>query len=235
MVSLAEKNYLMKPSDIDQIEKILGIKFSDRSLIEQAFTHKSKSMSISKNNERLEFLGDRVLGLVIAGFLSNEYPKDAEGVLDKKLASLVNKETCSKIISSLKIDQFLSLSKAQKQNKAGNRKILGDLCESIIGAVFLDKGFEHARKFVLKIWKDNLKNTLNVIIDPKTKLQEYSLKLYKKLPIYKYISNSGPSHKPNFKVSVSIEKSKSFSAIGSSKKIAETNAAKKLIEYLNIK
>jgi len=225
----------MKPSDIDQIEKILGIKFSDRSLIEQAFTHKSKSMSISKNNERLEFLGDRVLGLVIAGFLSNEYPKDAEGVLDKKLASLVNKETCSKIISSLKIDQFLSLSKAQKQNKAGNRKILGDLCESIIGAVFLDKGFEHARKFVLRIWKDNLKNTLNVIIDPKTKLQEYSLKLYKKLPIYKYISNSGPSHKPNFKVSVSIEKSKSFSAIGSSKKIAETNAAKKLIEYLNIK
>ena len=225
----------MKPSDIDQIEKILGIKFSDRSLLEQAFTHKSKSMSISKNNERLEFLGDRVLGLVIAGFLSNEYPKDAEGVLDKKLASLVNKETCSKIISSLKIDQFLSLSKAQKQNKAGNRKILGDLCESIIGAVFLDKGFEHARKFVLRIWKDNLKNTLNVIIDPKTKLQEYSLKLYKKLPIYKYISNSGPSHKPNFKVSVSIEKSKSFSAIGSSKKIAETNAAKKLIEYLNIK
>jgi len=225
----------MKPSDIDQIEKILGIKFSDRSLIEQAFTHKSKSMSISKNNERLEFLGDRVLGLVIASFLSNEYPKDAEGVLDKKLASLVNKETCSKIISSLKIDQFLSLSKAQKQNKAGNRKILGDLCESIIGAVFLDKGFEHARKFVLRIWKDNLKNTLNVIIDPKTKLQEYSLKLYKKLPIYKYISNSGPSHKPNFKVSVSIEKSKSFSAIGSSKKIAETNAAKKLIEYLNIK
>jgi len=225
----------MKPSDIDQIEKILGIKFSDRSLIEQAFTHKSKSMSISKNNERLEFLGDRVLGLVIASFLSNEYPKDAEGVLDKKLASLVNKETCSKIISSLKIDQFLSLSKAQKQNKAGNRKILGDLCESIIGAVFLDKGFEHARKFVLKIWKDNLKNTLNVIIDPKTKLQEYSLKLYKKLPIYKYISNSGPSHKPNFKVSVSIEKSKSFSAIGSSKKIAEANAAKKLIEYLNIK
>ena len=225
----------MKPGDIDQIEKILGIKFSDKSLIEQAFTHKSKSMSISKNNERLEFLGDRVLGLVIAGFLSNEYPKDAEGVLDKKLASLVNKETCSKIISSLKIDQFLSLSKAQKQNKAGNRKILGDLCESIIGAVFLDKGFEHARKFVLKIWKDNLKNTLNVIIDPKTKLQEYSLKLYKKLPIYKYISNSGPSHKPNFKVSVSIEKSKSFSAIGSSKKIAETNAAKKLIEYLNIK
>ena len=225
----------MKKNDISQVEKILDIKFNNKSLIEQAFTHKSKSVNINNNNERLEFLGDRVLGLVIASYLNDNYPKDSEGVLDKKLASLVNKDTCSKIISSMQIDQFLSLSKAQKQNKAGNKKILGDLCESIIGAVFMDKGFEHAKKFILKIWKNNLKNTSEVVIDPKTKLQEYSLKLYKKLPIYKYISNSGPSHKPNFKVSVSIEQSKSFSASGTSKKNAETNAAIKLIEHLRIK
>jgi ribonuclease-3 len=225
----------MKKNDISQVEKILDLKFNNKSLIEQAFTHKSKSVNINNNNERLEFLGDRVLGLVIASYLNDNYPKDSEGVLDKKLASLVNKDTCSKIISSMQIDQFLSLSKAQKQNKAGNKKILGDLCESIIGAVFMDKGFEHAKKFILKIWKNNLKNTSEVVIDPKTKLQEYSLKLYKKLPIYKYISNSGPSHKPNFKVSVSIEQSKSFSASGTSKKNAETNAAIKLIEHLRIK
>ena len=225
----------MKKNDISQVEKILDFKFNNKSLIEQAFTHKSKSVNINNNNERLEFLGDRVLGLVIASYLNDNYPKDSEGVLDKKLASLVNKDTCSKIISSMQIDQFLSLSKAQKQNKAGNKKILGDLCESIIGAVFMDKGFEHAKKFILKIWKNNLKNTSEVVIDPKTKLQEYSLKLYKKLPIYKYISNSGPSHKPNFKVSVSIEQSKSFSASGTSKKNAETNAAIKLIEHLRIK
>lgn len=225
----------MKKNDITQVEKILDVKFNNKSLIEQAFTHKSKSVNINNNNERLEFLGDRVLGLVIASYLNDNYPKDSEGVLDKKLASLVNKDTCSKIISSMQIDQFLSLSKAQKQNKAGNKKILGDLCESIIGAVFMDKGFEHAKKFILKIWKNNLKNTSEVVIDPKTKLQEYSLKLYKKLPIYKYISNSGPSHKPNFKVSVSIEQSKSFSASGTSKKNAETNAAIKLIEHLRIK
>jgi ribonuclease-3 len=225
----------MKKNDISQVEKILDVKFNNKSLIEQAFTHKSKSVNINNNNERLEFLGDRVLGLVIASYLNDNYPKDSEGVLDKKLASLVNKDTCSKIISSMQIDQFLSLSKAQKQNKAGNKKILGDLCESIIGAVFMDKGFEHAKKFILKIWKNNLKNTSEVVIDPKTKLQEYSLKLYKKLPIYKYISNSGPSHKPNFKVSVSIEQSKSFSASGTSKKNAETNAAIKLIEHLRIK
>ena len=225
----------MKKNDLAQVEKILEIKFNNKSLIEQAFTHKSKSVNINNNNERLEFLGDRVLGLVIASYLNDNYPKDSEGVLDKKLASLVNKETCSKIISSLEIDRFLRLSKAQKQNKAGKKKILGDLCESIIGAVFMDKGFEQTKKFILKIWKENLKNTTQVFIDPKTKLQEYSLKLYKKLPVYKYISNSGPSHKPNFKVSVSIEQSKSFVATGTSKKNAETNAAKKLIEYLKIK
>ena len=127
----------MKKNDLAQVEKILEIKFNNKSLIEQAFTHKSKSVNINNNNERLEFLGDRVLGLVIASYLNDNYPKDSEGVLDKKLASLVNKETCSKIISSLEIDKFLSLSKAQKQNKAGNKKILGDLCESIIGAVFI--------------------------------------------------------------------------------------------------
>ncbi len=224
----------MKSNDINHVEKILGIKFSNKKLLEQAFTHKSKSVNINSNNERLEFLGDRVLGLVIASYLNDQYPKDSEGMLDKKLASLVNKETCSKIISSLKIDKFLSLSKAQKLNKSGNKKILGDLCESIIGAVFMDKGFDQTKKFILKIWNENLKNTKMVIIDPKTKLQEYSLKLFKKLPEYKYISNTGPSHKPNFKVSVSIEKSKSFPATGSSKKNAETNAAKKLLEHLKI-
>ena len=152
----------MKLNNINQIEKILGIKFSNKILLEQAFTHKSKSINIGRNNERLEFLGDRVLGLVIADYLNDKYPKDSEGVLDKKLASLVNKETCSKTISNLKIDQFLNLSIAQKKNKASNRKILGDLCESIIGAVFLDKGFDQTKKFILKIWKENLKNTSSV-------------------------------------------------------------------------
>ena len=224
----------MKSSEINQIEKTLGIKFLNKNLLKQAFTHKSKSINISLNNERLEFLGDRVLGLVIASYLNDTYPKDTEGNLDKKLASLVNKETCSKVISEMKIDQFLNLSKAQKQNSSGKRKILGDLCESIIGAVFMDKGFDQTKKFILRLWRDKLKKE-NVIIDPKTKLQEYSLKLFKKLPHYKYISNSGPSHSPKFKVSVSIEKSKCFVSFGGSKKNAETNAAKKLLDYLKIK
>ena len=96
----------MKNNEINQLEKILNIKFTNKILLKQAFTHKSKSINISINNERLEFLGDRVLGLVIASYLNDTYPKDTEGKLDKKLASLVNKETCSKVISELKIDQF---------------------------------------------------------------------------------------------------------------------------------
>ena len=224
----------MKINDINHLEKILGIKFSNKILLKQAFTHKSKSININLNNERLEFLGDRVLGLVIASYLNDTYPKDSEGTLDKKLAALVKKETCSKVISHLEIDKFLNLSKAQKQNHVGKRKILGDLCESIIGAIFMDKGFDVAKKFILKIWSENLKKTENVIIDPKTKLQEYSLKLFKKLPEYKFISNTGPSHRPKFKVSVSIEKTKSFIDYGSSKKNAQTNAAKKLLDHLKV-
>ncbi len=225
----------MKSKDILEVEKILGVKFSEKFLLEKAFTHKSISKMSGLNNERLEFLGDRVLGLVIANYLSNEYPVDTEGMLDKKLASLVNKEACSEVISNLKIDKFVNLSRSQRLNKAGYKKIFGDLCESIIGAIFLDKGFDQTKKFILKIWEDKLKTTTKVVIDPKTKLQEYSLKLYKKLPVYKYLSNSGPSHKPNFKVSVMIEGSKTFNATGNSKKNAETEAAKKLLENLKIK
>ena len=224
----------MKLKGVTQVEKILGIKFSNKFLIEQAFTHKSISKHSGLNNERLEFLGDRVLGLVVASYLSENYPEDTEGMLDKKLASLVNKDTCSEIIVSLKIDKFINLSKSQRLNKAGNKKIFGDCCESIIGAVFLDKGFDQTKKFILKIWSEKFKTTTTVIIDPKTKLQEHSLKLYKKLPVYKYLSNIGPSHKPSFKVSVEIENSKAFTASGNSKKNAETSAAKKLLDHLKI-
>ncbi len=137
-----KKNQLMNKIEIEQIEKIIGVKFNKKKILEQAFIHKSVSKEIEINNERLEFLGDRVLGLVIAANLNKIYPTDSEGQLDKKLALLVNKSTCAKIIQDLKLNNFLNLSKSQKKNKFGNEKIFGDLCESIIGAVYLDQGFE---------------------------------------------------------------------------------------------
>ena len=229
-----KKNQLMNKIQIEQIEKIIGVKFNKKKILEQAFIHKSVSKEIEINNERLEFLGDRVLGLVIAANLNKIYPTDSEGQLDKKLALLVNKSTCAKIIQDLKLNNFLNLSKSQKKNKFGNEKIFGDLCESLIGAVYLDQGFEITNKVVLKLWKNKFNKISGNIIDPKTKLQEYSLKKFKKLPIYKNISNHGPSHKPIFKVSVNITGSKAYIADGRSKKIAQSLAAKKLLQSLKI-
>ncbi|MEK9959482.1 MAG: ribonuclease III domain-containing protein, partial [Pelagibacteraceae bacterium] len=170
----------MDKKNINQIEKIIKVKFTNKVLLQKAFTHKSISKENELNNERLEFLGDRVLGLVIANYLNEKYPEDSEGSLDKKLAALVNKEICSNIILSFNLHKFINLSKSQKKNKAGNKKIYGDLCESLIGAIFLDKGFEISKKVILELWKENLKKSVNVVIDPKTQLQEYSLKKFKK-------------------------------------------------------
>ena len=219
---------------LSKVEKILNIKFKNSIFLEKALTHKSISKLSTSNNERLEFIGDRVLGLVIATKLSELYPNDPEGFLDKKLASLVNKLTCSKIIEKLNLGKYILLSSSQKKNKIEHKKIYGDFCESLIGAVYLDRGYAEATKFVLLLWKNNLKTSVYIEIDSKTQLQEHSLKIYKSLPIYKNLSNDGPSHKPSFRVSVKILNSKSFIGEGTSKKNAQQSAAAKLLESLNI-
>ena len=174
------------------------------------------------------------MGLTLSNELLKLYPNDTEGDLYKKLASLVNKQACAEVIEDYKLGKFLVLSSSQKKNKVGHKKIYGDLCESLIGAVFIDQGYEVANKFVLRLWKKKLKKSENINIDAKTKLQEYSLKKYKTLPIYKNLSNDGPSHKPIFKVSVKITDSKVFIGEGLSKKKAEQSAALQLISSIKI-
>ena len=215
-----------------KLEKVIGINFNNINLLLRALTHKSTTQSSESNNERLEFIGDRVLNLVIANELSNLYPYDVEGVLDKKLASLVNKNVCAKIIADLKIEKYFIISGSQKKIIAGHKKIYGDLCESIIGAVFLDQGFKTATKFVLKLWKKNIKNSGTIDLDAKTQLQEFSLQKYHKLPIYETISSVGPAHKPIFKISVRLEDNKIYVGVGESKKIAEQSAAELLLKDL---
>ena len=224
----------MEKKTIIKIEKKLNINFYNKSFLEKAFVHKSVSNQSGINNERLEFLGDRVLGLTLSSELLKLYPDDSEGDLDKKLASLVNKQVCSEIINNLSLGKYINLSSSQKKNKIGHKKIYGDLCESLIGAAFLDQGYDITSKFILSLWKEKIKNTIQINIDPKTKLQEFSLKKFKNLPIYKNLSNVGPSHKPIFKVSVKIKHSKSYIGEGLSKKKAEQSAAMKLIKTLNI-
>ena len=154
--------------------------------------------------------------------------------MDKKLSLLVNKTKCYKIGKELGLQNFIQIANVKsKKNKIEN-KIISDACEAFIGAIYLDQGIEVAEKFILKLWKNSFNFSSADQIDPKSKLQEYSLKKYKKLPIYKLIQNTGPRHKPVFKVGVRLENSTFINAIGSSKKDAEQRAASLFLKGIKI-
>ncbi len=215
------------------LENKINIKFKNKKLLTLALVH--KSFDLLNNNEKLEFLGDRVLGLVLSKKLFNLYPFESEGSLDKKFASLVNRKICLKISKILELEKFLILGNTYIKKIKIEDKILSDACEALIGAVFLDSGFNIVENFILRFWNDEIKKTVKIEIDPKTKLQEYSLKYFKKLPTYKVLFCKGPQHKPSYKVSVKINNSKSFYGIANSKKSAEHKAARKIIKDSKIK
>ena len=211
-----KKNY-------QSLEKKINIKFKNTNLLIQSLTHKSHNSL--KNNEKIEFLGDRVLGLVIAKKLLEIYPDEKEGILDKKFASLVNKRTCLEIAKNINLEKYILTFNPNNKKIKIEDKIISDCCEALIGALYLDKGFNITEKIILNLWKNNIKKSVVTQIDAKTKLQELALKNFKKLPIYKLISNTGPRHKPLFKVGVKLPNTKYFISLGKSKKDAEQNAA----------
>ena len=213
--------------DYEILEKKLKINFKNKDLLVKSLTH--KSYDNIDNNEKLEFLGDRVLGLVIAKKLLEIYPDEKEGVLDKKFASLVNKKTCLEVAKKLELHKYiLTLSVKKKKNDIED-KIIADSCESLIGSIYLDKGFQIVEKVIMNLWAANIKKSVVTQIDAKTKLQEFSLKKFKKLPIYKLISNTGPRHQPIFKVAVKLSNTKFFIGEGKSKKDAQQEAAIKCL------
>ena len=205
------------------LEKRLKFNFKDKKILIKSLTH--KSYDNQKNNEKMEFLGDRVLGLVIAKKLLEIYPDEKEGILDKKFASLVNKKTCLEVAKNINLQKYILTFNPKNRKVRVEDKVIADCGEALIGAIYLDRGFLAAENFILTYWKKNIKDSIITQIDAKTKLQEYSLKKFKKLPTYKVISNVGPRHKPIFKVSVKLPGSKTYVAQGSSKKDAEQNAA----------
>ena len=208
--------------NFQNLEKKLKISFKNKSLLKQSLTH--KSFDKINNNEKIEFLGDRVLGLVIAKKLLEIYPNEKEGILDKKFASLVNRNTCLEIAKIIELDKYI-LTFDQKRKNSIEDKVIADSCEALIGGIYLDKGFNFTEKIIMNLWKTHIEKSVVTQIDAKTKLQEYSLKKFKKLPIYKLISNTGPRHKPIFKISVKLINTKLYQAEGKSKKDAEQNAA----------
>ena len=209
--------------DYQTLEKKIKIDFKNKDLLIRSLTH--KSFDKEKNNEKIEFLGDRVLGLVIAKKLLEIYPHEKEGILDKKFASLVNKKTCLDVAKDIGLQNYILTFASKRKKNFIEDKVLADSCEALIGSIYLDKGFNIAEKIILDLWSDHIKKSEITQIDAKTKLQEFSLKRFKKLPIYKLISNTGPRHKPLIKVSVKLVDSKSYLGEGKSKKDAEQKAA----------
>ena len=205
------------------LEKKLKLKFSDPKILIKSLTH--KSYDSLNNNEKIEFLGDRVLGLVIAKKLLEIYPDEREGILDKKFASLVNKRKCLEIAKKIELQKYILVFNPKNKKIVIEDKVIADCLEALIGAIYLDKGINFVEKFILNLWNEHINASVVTEIDAKTKLQEYSLKMFKTLPIYRLISNTGPHHKPLFKVSVKLKNTRIFTADGSSKKDAEQNAA----------
>lgn len=216
--------------NLSNLQKSIKVKFKNLNLLQKSLTH--KSYDIINNYEKLEFLGDRVLGLVISKKLIDLYPDEKEGILDKKLASLVNKNVCCYIGKKLKLYDFILMGNLTNKNIKIENKIISDCCEALIGAIYLEKDFDFTEKFILKTWEELIKSSKITQVDSKTKLQEYSLKKYKTLPTYKLISSTGPKHKPSFKIAVKLKHSKFIEAIGSSKKNAEQAAAKEFLKLL---
>ena len=214
------------------LEKIIKYNFKRKSLLEKAVTHKSFNNNI--NNEKLEFLGDRVLGLTISEILLEKYPDENEGVIDKKFANLVNKKTCSLIAKKINLKKFILLGSSHRKLDRSSDKITSDCLEAIVGAIYLDGGFKFAKKFIHHFWEEYLLKSNITLIDSKTKLQEFSLKKFKVLPKYIFSKKSGPQHRPLFKTEVQIPNSKKVIGIGSSKKNAQQDAANKLLRLLNI-
>ena len=217
--------------DYSKLEKKIEITFKNKDLLIQSLTH--KSFDKKKNNEKIEFLGDRVLGLVIAKKLLEIYPNEKEGILDKKFASLVNKKTCLEIAQNLELEKFVLTFNVKRKNSIIEDKVLADSCEALIGSIYLEKGFIVVEKFILNQWSKHIKDSVITKVDAKTMLQEFSLKKFKKLPIYKLISNTGPRHKPIFKVGVKLFNTKFYISKGKSKKEAEQNAAVLCLENIS--
>ena len=216
-----------------KLQKKINLKFKNINTLKKAITH--KSYDSNNNYEQFEFLGDRILGFVISKKIIELFKTKKEGFLDKKLASLVNKNKCLEVAKKINLEKFILV--GNKKNKIKNNiesKILSDSVEALIGAIFFDKGFQVAEKFILDNWKNYFKSSDTMILDSKTKLQEISLKNFKILPTYKFISSAGPKHKPTFIIAVKLKNTKFYSGKGNSKQMAEQDAATNLLNNLKL-
>ncbi|QDF38464.1 ribonuclease III [Bradyrhizobium symbiodeficiens] len=216
------------------LEARIGHSFADPNMLMQAITHVSALKSGRKRGDsyqRLEFLGDHVLGLVVSDMLYHAFPNADEGELSKRLAELVRKESCADVAKSLGLLDDIKLGSVGSSADARLRKsILGDICEAVIGAVFLDGGYAAASEFVKRNWTERMHKPRRPLRDPKTVLQEWAQGKGLPTPVYREVERTGPHHDPQFRVAVDLPGLAPAEGIGGSKRAAEKVAASVMIE-----
>ncbi|MDH3229624.1 MAG: ribonuclease III [Alphaproteobacteria bacterium] len=218
---------------MDELTDIIGYEFGDPDLGGIALTHRSAAVRGDETYERLEFLGDRVLALVIADMLYDAFPHEDEGALAKRLVALVRRETLADVATHLGVGPLIRLSRGEEE--AGGREnpaILADVCESLIGAVYRDGGLDAARAFIVRYWSTLMEETVEPPKDAKTSLQEWAQGRGFALPSYRQLSRSGPDHAPEFTIEVSVGDFPPETGAGPTKRTAEQTAAEKLLERL---
>jgi len=211
------------------LEARIGHNFADPNLLMQAITHVSALKSGRKRGDsyqRLEFLGDHVLGLVVSDMLYHAFPSANEGELSKRLAELVRKESCADVAKSLGLVEDIKLGSVGSAADARLRKsVLGDICEAVIGAIYLDGGFPAASAFVERHWTERMVKNRRPMRDAKTALQEWAQSKGLPTPVYKEIERTGPHHDPHFRVAVTLPGLEPAEGVGGNKRAAEKNAA----------
>jgi ribonuclease-3 len=219
----------MSATAIEALEAQLGHRFADPSLLEQALTHKSRAAG---GYERLEFLGDRVLGLIVAEMLMTAFPHEAEGLLTRRFHGLVRLETLAAVALDLGLGDLIRLPAIEERQARANPSLLADVCEAVVGALHLDGGIDAARGFVQKYWRPRMLEAGEPPKDPKTALQEWAQRRALPLPDYRLVRTEGPPHQPLFTVAVMVSGQAECEASGPSKRLAEAAAAAIMLERL---
>ncbi len=228
-------NNSIKEEKLRPLEEIIKYNFQDKNLFFKSLIHTSASKEKISSMERFEFLGDRVLGLIISEELFNRYRNLKEGELSKKYSFLVQRSTCAIIAKKINLEDFITLGKSENINKQIKKSILSNIMEALIGAIFLDSNYETTQKIVISLWNEifvSLEKENN-LLNPKSDLQEKILSMKKKLPVYNLISTQGEDHNPSFTISVSVDGFKPVKAVGNSKQDAEKKAAEKMLKIIN--
>lgn len=221
----------MSPEPLARLEEVIGHRFENQALLEKALTHSSAGRPV--NYQRLEFLGDRVLGIIVAEFLFRNFPRENEGDMARRFSALVDRSMCARVASAIELGGYVFLSDGEKAaGGAQNENIMADVVEALIAAAYLDSGLPAAEKIVLRLWGDNLYEMVRPPVDPKTELQEWTQARGLGLPSYELVGRTGPDHAPVFDVCVHVEDHASVLAQGTSRRAAEKNAAALLLRQL---